>query len=110
MKPSRVSRPPENVILDLEKTGLDGCRAAQPPQQTGQPQDEFTLNGRLRIVVGSHGRLEGLVVFRILHTLNDSLCCQTMADGIATGAPVSCFARWARALECIASIGLDLPE
>jgi hypothetical protein len=34
--------------------------ATQPPQQTGQSQHQFPLDGRLNIIVGDNGRFERL--------------------------------------------------
>jgi hypothetical protein len=48
--------------LDLEQAALDGGGATQPPQQTWKSQHQFSLDGRLRVIVRHDGHFEGRVI------------------------------------------------
>src|ERR1019366_5679558 len=74
------------VGLDLEQAGLHDGRAAQPPQQAGQPQHQFPFYRRLCVIVGDDGGLEGPVVVGIFQRTDDGLGGEAVADRIAAGA------------------------
>ena len=98
------------VGLDFEQAGFHGRGAAQPPQQTGQPQHQFPLHRRLRIIVGNDGRFERLVIFGILQRTDHGLGREPVADGIAAGTLLAFFGDRTGAFAGIATVGLDLPE
>jgi hypothetical protein len=70
--------------LDLEQAALDGGGATQPPQEACQSEHEFSLDGRLCIIVGGHGHLEGRIVLRIFQRIDHGFCGQAMTKGILT--------------------------
>jgi hypothetical protein len=98
------------VSLNFEQAGFHRGGAAQPPQQAGQPQHQFPLYGRLGVIIGDNGCLEGSVVFSILQCPDDRLGRKAMTDRIAAGALLAVLRRRPGAFGSIAAVGGDLPE
>ncbi len=96
--------------LDFEEAGFHGRGAAQPPQQTGEAQYQFPLDGRLRVIVRDDGGLEGSVIIGIFQRTDNGLGGQAMTDGIAAGALLAVLATGTGASSGVAAIGLDLLE
>ena len=96
--------------LDFEEAGFHGRGAAQPPQQTGEAQYQFPLDGRLCVIVRDDGGLEGSVIIGIFQRTDNGLGGQAMTDGIAAGAPLAVLAIGTGASSGVAAIGLDLLE
>jgi len=68
--------------LDLEQIALDGGGATQSPQEACQSEHEFSLDSRLRVIVGSHGHFEGGIVLRIFQRVDHGFCGQAMTKRI----------------------------
>ena len=84
---------------------------AQPPQQASQSQNEFSLDGRLRIVVGSDGHLKRrIVLLGIFEGIDHGFCGQPMTDGILPGSSLAFLGHRPSAELRVAAVGLDLPE
>ena len=71
------------LSLNFEEAGFNCGGATQPPQQTGQPEDQFPLHSRLGIIIGNNGGLEGFVIFGIFKRTDNGLGRQSMADSVA---------------------------
>ena len=110
MKLACLPKRAKMVGLDLEQAGLHGGRAAQPPQQAGQPQHQFPFYRRLCVIVGDDGGLEGPVVVGIFQRTDDGLGGEAVADSIAAGALLAFLSNRTGAVTGIATVGLDLPE
>ena len=61
------------LYFHLKQCGLDRCRPPQPPQQTGQPQDQFTFDRRFRVKTRGNGFFKSRVILGIFQRLNDGL-------------------------------------
>jgi hypothetical protein len=98
------------VGLYFEQTGFHCRGAPQSPQQTGSPQHQLPLYGRLGVVIRNNSRLEIVVIFRILQRTDYRLGCEAVANGIAAGTLLAFLGNWTSAFARIAPVGLDLPE
>ena len=57
----------------------------QPPQQACQSQNEFSLDGRLRIGVGSDGHLESCIVVGVFQCIGHGFSGEPVTVGICPG-------------------------
>ena len=94
--------------MDLEQSGFNRSGSAQSPQQTGQPQDKFALDGSRGVELGRDGQLEGLVVVRIFQVRDHGFRGQAVAYGVTARPTFSGFGPRPGALERIAAVGLEL--
>jgi hypothetical protein len=71
--------------LNLEQSGFKRGGAAQPQQDTGQSQHEFTLDRGLRVIIRDDGRFELPIIFGVFQQSNDGFRRQPMTDRVASG-------------------------
>src|ERR1700691_4806867 len=71
------------LSLNFEEAGFNCGGATQAPQQTGQPEYQFPLHGRMGVVVSGTSSFEGFVVLGTLQRTDHRLGRQSMADSIA---------------------------
>jgi hypothetical protein len=94
--------------LDFKQARFHCGGAAQPPEQTGEPKDQFPLDSRLSVVIGNDGCLEPPVVLRILEGTDHRLSGKAVADRIAAGVLFAFRRNGSSALEGVAPVGLNL--
>ena len=92
----------------LREAALGPGGTAQPPQQASQSQNEFSLDGRLRIVVGSDGHLKRrIVLLGIFEGIDHGFCGQRVTDGILPGPPLAFLGDRPAAELSVAVVSLD---
>jgi hypothetical protein len=72
--------------------------------------DEFSLDRRLRQILGDDRFFEGPILLGILQGLYDGLGSQSVLERIAARLLLSVLSLWAGARESIAAVRLELPE
>jgi len=83
--------------LDLEQAAFDGGGATQPPQQARQSEHEFSLDRRLRVIVGGHDQFEGRIVIGIFQRVDHGFCGQAMTKRILPRLSFALFGEGTRA-------------
>jgi len=107
---ARMSAITQDFGLDLKKTGLDRCGAADTPQQGCQPKYQLAFDRGPGVVIRDDGCLERPVVSGILKDFDDGFGRQPVPESVPPGLPFAVPRRRTGTLESILPIGIDLPE